>query len=44
MMFKPYEENIILMIMMANIDEKSKNLHYSYNDGEDIKMFFRIPL
>jgi hypothetical protein len=43
-MFKPYEKNIVLMIMMAKIDEKSKNWHYNYNDGEDIKMFFRIPL
>lgn len=36
MMFKPYEENVVLMIMMAKIDEKSKNWHYNYNDGEDI--------
>ncbi len=36
MMLKPYEENIVLMMMMAKIDEKSKNWYYNYNDGEDI--------
>jgi len=36
MMFKLYEGNIVVMIMMAKIDEKSRNGHYNYYDGEDI--------
>jgi len=35
-MFKLYEGNIVVMIMMAKIDEKSRNGHYNYYDGEDI--------